>query len=161
MCNRDILKFMVEKCKAASRALLKDISEEDSLIRINGYSNHIRWESGHLARGLSQILGCLDCNEDFPERWTELFSIGSIPSEDTSVYPSLKEIKEKMENLYDKIISTIETIDEDNFEEKIQIFTEWNDSRINGVLFLCLHDWHHGGHIMVLRKAIGKERGFG
>jgi uncharacterized damage-inducible protein DinB len=161
MNKNQLLRFMLDRCKKATDALLEDINEEESLYRIDGFCNHIRWESGHMARGLSQILGCLTDETDFPEEWTEFFSIGSTVSEDPSVYPSLKAIRNCANNLYGRIFEILDTIDDEKLEEEIQIFTEWKDTRMHGVLFLCLHDYHHGGHIMVLRRAIGKESVFG
>jgi uncharacterized damage-inducible protein DinB len=161
MDNKNHLKFMLERCRHATQALLRDISEEESLFRIDGYPNHIRWEAGHIARGLSQILNCLKDDADFPKRWTELFARGSVLSGDQSVYPLLREIEVKVENLYDKIFNTLETMDERKLEEKIQIFTQWADSRMHGVLFLCMHDFYHGGQIMVIRRSIGKDSVFG
>ncbi|MEE9443287.1 MAG: DinB family protein [candidate division Zixibacteria bacterium] len=161
MQKREHLKFILERCKGGIDALLKNITEEDSLFRLDGYPNHIRWEVGHMARGLSQILNCLTDETDFPKNWTELFSRGAVLASDSSVYPSLEEIKLKMDYLYDKIFSVLDKIEDEKLEEEIQIFTEWKNSRIHGALFLCMHDFHHGGQIMVLRRVIGKERVFG
>ena len=158
---KDHLRFVLQRCKKAADVLLEDINEEESLYRIDGYPNHVRWEAGHMARGLSQILGCLTDKADFPEEWTVLFSRGSVVSEDPSTYPSLEQIKHRINDLYDKIFKAIDEINTGKLQEEIDIFTEWKDSRIHGVLFLCLHDYHHGGHIMILRRALGKERVFG
>ncbi len=161
MNMQDHLRFVLERCKNAADALLNDINEEESLYRIEAYPNHIRWEAGHMARGLSQILGCLTDETDFPEEWTELFSRGATVSDDPLVYPSLEAIINRINNLYVKIFAVLGEIDDEKLEEKIHIFTECKDSRIRGVLFLCLHDFHHGGHIVILRRAIGKQGVFG
>jgi uncharacterized damage-inducible protein DinB len=161
MNKKDHLVFMLERSRSATKALLNDINEEESLYRIDGYPNHIRWEAGHMARGLSQILNCLTDEPDFPGRWTELFARGSVVSDDASVYPSLEEIKDKISYLYDKIFNVLSGMDDETLGEEIQIFTEWKNTRLHGVLFLCMHDFHHGGQITILRRVMGKERVFG
>lgn len=159
--QKDDLVFMLTMCRNGTNSVLRDITEEESLRRVDGYPNHIRWEAGHMARGISQILQCLTDELNFPVNWTELFSRSSIILEDSSDYPSLGEIKAHSDNLYVKLFETLTSVDDAKLEEEVQIFDTWKAARVRGALFLCMHDFYHAGQITVLRRALGKEGTFG
>jgi len=161
MAKSDHLKSMIGTCKDATGSLIKDISDEDSLVRANSYNNHIRWELGHMAGGMATIYRILTGENDFPIDWGKLFGRGAELNEDASVYPSLEELKTKYFELNTKITAFLEDAKDESLMEVVEIAPEWKLNKVDAVQFFCMHDFYHGGQIAILRRVVGKERTFG
>lgn len=161
MSQSNHLKSMLGTCKSATESLIKDISEKESLVKIDGYNNHVRWELGHMTGGMATIYRLLSGENDFPDQWRELFGRGAILNEDSSAYPSLDKLGAKYFELNSKIMKFLDSAEDSKLMEIVEIAPEWKMNRVDAVQFFCMHDFYHGGQIATLRQVLGKERTFG
>jgi len=119
--------------------------------------NHVKYLAGHLVNsqyGLAMLAGLK------PEvKWNELFAVmGQSEAKDEINYPSIEEIKDEWDNLYEPTrkglsdLSVIELSDsppppfEKVAESKGQLWT-----------FINHHQAYHIGQISIIRKVFGKE----
>ncbi len=161
MAKKDNLKFLVELNFAAVKKLIDDVTEEESIMRFDNITNHIRWQTGHILNSADSMLKILGEDGSVPEKWSRLFKRGGELSEDNSVYPAMSELREKLYSLYVRLPEELEDKTEAFFDEEIEISPGWKETRMNGFIFFGEHTFYHCGQIAMMVRSIGRERPFG
>ena len=159
--QRDTLKAQVETVQNATAKLLKDISEQDSLVTIGTYPNHIKWLTGHLAWTASVSIKVLGGRAALPDGWADLFRRGAPVPERTMTTPTFAETRDQLTLCHKKILEMIEASDDEKLSKVTEIAKGWEDSPMGAVLFFAAHEFYHDGQIAMIRREIGLTRTFG
>jgi uncharacterized damage-inducible protein DinB len=161
MDSKDNIKYLFNSNHSAVKRLLEDISDEESLERGGLRINHIRWITGHIVSSAGLMVTLLGGKKNIPENWDKMFIRGAKFSDDSSVYPSMAELKAKMIESFEQRESALEKVIIEKLETEKQILPEWNTTPANALLFLCTHEFYHAGQIATLRTILGREQMFG
>ncbi len=119
--------------------------------------NHVKYLAGHLLNsqyGLSMIGGLQPA-----VKWNELFAVmGQSEAKDDFNYPSIEEIKDEWNALYEPTREGLSKLTEDDLAETPPPpFDKVADSRGELWAFINHHIAYHLGQIGILRKAFGKK----
>jgi len=152
---REYLLYMVRVNKNAAAGFFDSITEEESLDRIDGRFNHIRWLAGHMLRTMESILPHFGIEKTGNENFEQLFAGGSQPLENIDEYPSMAELREKLDSNYDRFLEMLESASDKDLEKNIG---ENNAKPLwQSITFLCMHDFYHMGQVMYHRRGVGKK----
>lgn len=160
MDKREFLKKVLETNFETVKRLIDDISEEESMRHDYQFCNHIRWQTGHLIGSAQLTLKLLGREESIPAEWSKLFGTKSKLFDNSSIYPSMKELRGKLYFLYDQMLEALKEIPPEDLEKEVQITENWKATPLEGIDLLCRHEFYHGGQITVMRRAIGRKRPF-
>ena len=160
MDNKAFLKKVFEMNSGMARKLIDDISEEESMRHDYQFCNHIRWQTGHLIKSAIHMLKLLGREETVPEEWSKLFGAGSKPFDNGSIYPSMKELREKLYYFHNQMLEALDKIPSENLEKEVNLREDWKTTPLDGLDFFCRHEFYHYGQITVMRRAVGRERPF-
>jgi uncharacterized damage-inducible protein DinB len=161
MAKKDNLKFIAGLNYSAIKKLIDDVTEEESITGFENINNHIRWQTGHLLTSISAMLRILGEDVSLPDKWVELFSRGRGFNEDSSIYPSMSELRAKLYSLHDKFPEVLEDKTDAFLDEEIEVAPGWKEARMNGLLFYGEHTFYHCGQVAIIIRAIGREKPFG
>lgn len=119
--------------------------------------NHVKYLAGHLLNsqyGLSKIAGLQPT-----VKWNELFAVmGQSEAKDSFNYPSIKEIKDEWNALYEPTRKGLSNLTEDDpAETPPPPFDKVAETKGELWAFINHHQAYHIGQISLLRKAFGKE----
>jgi len=160
MSMKEQLKYMVNINKLVAGNILPDITEEESLVRIEKIPNHIRWQVGHMVYSAGFALMKLGDTEDDWERLKSLFAGGNELADDPSVYPSMEQLRGWLGDIHERTLKILDEVDDATLAEEIgeegQKRPAWQR-----YTFLCMHEFYHAGQIVQIRRALGRERPFG
>jgi uncharacterized damage-inducible protein DinB len=158
---RDILKTYVAAVQGATVKLVHDITEPESLVTIDGYHNHIKWLTGHLATVNTASVKALGGEAQFPSSWTEIFRRGAPTPPKNLTSPAYAEVREQLLGIHAQILDLIDGTDDDRLVKVVQIEREWDDSPMQAVSILAAHEFYHAGQMAVIRRTLGRDRSFG
>jgi len=158
---KEFLKKMLESNQDTVKRLIDDIGEEESMRHDYQFCNHIRWQTGHLIDSARVMLRLLGQEEPVPDEWTKIFGYKSKLYENASLYPSMAVLKEKLYFFYDQMNSALDNIPPEDLNKVVELGEDWKVTPLEGVNFLCRHEFYHCGQITVMRQVIGRERPFG
>ncbi len=145
----------------ATKRLLDDVKEEESMIVLGKTHNHIKWLAGHLAFTSTLAGKTLGGTLSFPEPWMDLFRRGAEVEKDLSVFPPMDEVRKKLYDLYYEVEQLAAGADDAYLNIEREIAPNWKDAPVQAVLFLCAHDFYHAGQIAMIRRHLGRDRMFG
>ncbi|MFQ5499385.1 MAG: DinB family protein [Candidatus Zixiibacteriota bacterium] len=132
---------------------LKEIAPDQVAQRIDDRGNSIQFVVGHMLAHrylLGELVGMTD-------KWphSELFARGAKPRE-SSEYPPMAEIMSQLSVHSEKLMKTLESLDEPTVQAKSPIDLPTNDDTIVGTIaFLSLHDSYHAGQLAYIRRCLG------
>lgn len=155
------LKKLLTTTQGAFRRLIDDITEDESLVTINGNPNHIKWITGHALHSATQKLKAVGGEFELPEKWVELFRRGAPVSNDIASYPPFGEIREKLFQVHESIEKACENVSEDHLARPFDSSGRIKSTNISFAFFLAAHEFYHAGQIMQLRRHLGRDRLFG
>lgn len=158
---KEFLKKMLESNHDTVKRLIDDIGEEESMRHDYKFCNHIRWQTGHLIDSAKMMLKLLGKEENIPDEWAKIFGHKSKLFENASLYPSMTELREKLYSLYDKMLSALDEIPTEDLDKIVVLGEDWKVTPLEGINFLCRHEFYHCGQITVMRRVIGREQPFG
>ena len=158
---KEFLKEMLESNHDTVKRLIDDIGEEESMRHDYEFCNHIRWQTGHLIDSARIMLKLLGKEEDIPEEWSKIFGYKSKIYDNASLYPSMSILKEKLYFFYNQMITAIDKIESEDLHKIVELGDDWKVTPLEGINFLCRHEFYHCGQITVMRRAIGREKPFG
>lgn len=161
LSKSEVLKPHVTTVQSLLRRLLDDITEEESLRTFEKNPNHIKWLTGHLIFTAKLQAKTVGGDFETPAGWSEIFRRGAPAPKPGDKLPAMADLRAQLYVGHEKVLSLIETANDSYLETERVIAPNWNDTPINSILFLCAHDFYHGGQIVMIRRAMGKERSFG
>lgn len=139
--------------------VLQDFSDEETNKRLYGNTdiNHVKYLAGHLLNsqyGLAMIAGI-----ESGVKWNELFAVmGQSEAKDHFNYPSIDEIKDEWNEMYEPIRNGLTELSRDDLEQMPpKPFDQVADSAGELWAFINHHIAYHIGQIGILRRGFGKE----
>jgi len=161
MSKKENLKYSLATNQRGVRALIDDISEEESLERGKDNLQHIRWQTGHLVYNAFDTLKSLGGEAEIPEQWRVLFNRGCEWNDDPSVYPSMAELRTKLYSFYAQINQRLEEMSDSDLDVELWKELGFETTAMNTAIFFNKHEFYHMGQIAVIRRILGRERSFG
>ncbi len=156
---RDHLAYMIRVNKTSAAGFLGNITEEESMNRIDGRFNHIRWLAGHMLYYAGWILSQLRDDYREHEQIAPLFARGTSVSDNPDDYPTLAELKKRLDDTYEAILEALIDASDSDLEKAI---AEGNKKPLwESITFYCMHNFYHTGQVMYNRRAVGKKWPFG
>lgn len=153
------LKYMFDNVARITGNLIADITEEESMIRGEHALNHIRWQTGHLVHSDNIILSLFDEKAEDFDLYKRIFQGGTDPSDDSSAYPSMADLRDRFSEVHQKVIRRVERATDAELSKEVgsgeHKATVWQ-----AITFLCAHAFYHSGQIAQVRKIIGRDRMF-
>ena len=143
------------------KKLLDDVTDEESTYRPYEQANHICWLAGHLVYNAGLVLKSLSSEKEYPADWEIMFSRGSVTDDNSPVYPSLTEIRNKLYSMYNKQLQLLDKMTIEDFTKNLDTIDESDNSPLRSIQFLCSHEFYHLGQIMMIRRILGRDRSFG
>ena len=156
MSLKEDVKKSLENNTGSLKMFLKDINEEESLARPDQNINHIRWIVGHIVVHAEMMLKILKGNMEMPEGWDNMFAYKSQLLDDTSQYPSMKELLDKYDDIYNSMYARLENMSDEELKQEFGEFWGKKEIRSNGIQWLGKHEYYHMGQITLIRKMLGK-----
>ena len=123
--------------------------------------NHPLWVLGHLVVSESVLFDQFIGGRT--NRFSEiesLFSIGSTPSTDGSVYPSMDELFAKWEEIRAAAVAHLETLSEEDLGGSTHAPEEFGEmfGTVGGCyIAMCSHVSFHAGQVSDARRADGRD----
>lgn len=119
--------------------------------------NHIKYLAGHLLNsqyGLAQTAGL-----DVDVKWNDLFAVmGQSEAKDDFPYPTIEEIKEEWNQIYEPTRNGLKHLSDENLNETPHSpFDQVAKSKGELWSFINHHVAYHIGQIGILRRGFGKE----
>lgn len=120
-------------------------------------ANHVKYLAGHLLNsqyGLTMIAGLQ------PDvKWNDLFAVmGQSEAKDDFNYPSIEEIKDEWNSLYEPARKELSKLTADELADiPLPPFDKVAESKGELWAFINHHIAYHIGQISLLRKAYGKQ----
>ncbi|HOD67137.1 MAG TPA: DinB family protein [candidate division Zixibacteria bacterium] len=162
MTNSENLLYMMRINQRALKALLDDITEEESMVRGRDSLLHIRWLTGHLVYNVNHVLAMIgSLPVMLPSSYKQLFDRGSAITNDPKAYPSLAALRSELLDLHDRLIDVLPGVSDDDLDEPLPKDAGFNAVRLNAASFMCMHTFYHCGQIAMIRRVLGRERSFG
>jgi hypothetical protein len=159
--KRDTLKSHVVTTQSMIRRLVDDINDEESMMTLGNNPNHIKWLTGHLVFTAMLAGTAAGGKLAMPEGWGDIFRRGSQSPDKTAVFPAMPAVRGVLYEFQDKVQGALDQADDEFLDAKRIIAPNWEDTPVNAILFFCAHDFYHAGQIVMIRRAIGRERSFG
>lgn len=119
--------------------------------------NHVKYLAGHLLN--SQYALAQTAGLDVDVKWNELFAVmGRSTAKDDFPYPSIDEIKDEWNQLYEPTRSGLERLSDENLNKTPHSpFDQVAESKGELWTFINHHIAYHIGQIGILRRGFGKE----
>ncbi len=142
--------------------LLEDIGEEEWFAMPAGLPTHLAWQVGHIAMAeygltLFRIRGRQEIDlQLMSSSFRKLFSRGTVPTADTSKYPSGAEILATFHRVHEQAMAELPTYTEEQLNEPVDMPYAGYPNKLGCLLFCSHHEMLHAGQIGLLRRMLGK-----
>jgi hypothetical protein len=134
--------------------MAKDISEEDSLKKAEGKTNHMAWMFGNMVNNRYWLANLFGVSDKDPH--DALFREGKALDASTT-YPSIKELKENWHSISKKLFDKLLAVSDEELSEKVELgmnvdFLEEN--KLNMVGMSMDRTSYLLGQLALMRRAI-------
>lgn len=161
MSAQNHLYRIVRTVHGATRRLLDDVTEEESLVTVPGCPNHIRWLTGHLVTGTAMALAAAGAPVELPEGWPAHFDRGVPLAADAAVYPPMREIRDRLYADHARLQDVLRRATPEDLERENEIRPGGKQNATDAVHFFTVHEFYHAGQIAMVRRALGRAGAFG
>jgi hypothetical protein len=158
---KDRLAARLIAARKFSEGLLKTFHKpEDWLYRVHPTANHALWIVGHITHVDNSVLTMLSPSDAVDKAVTErLFSPGSEPQDDASVYPSPEELLTRFRDRREKLLAFLDRQTEQSLSEPVPAGAPPMFSDIGSVFeILTFHEAMHMGQLTVVRQVLKHPR---
>jgi uncharacterized damage-inducible protein DinB len=143
---------------------LDGISDSESILRLDGKGNHMRWLAGHLTgiryRFVKRLGGQI---EDYPH--TDKYVLKDVPVppnaralDPTIDYPTLKETLEQWNKASEIMIAAIGKLSEAQLNAESPFSPPFGGNTVlDSLAFLPLHEFYHIGQMSLIRTILGHK----
>ncbi len=158
----DCFKLTIRVSQDTFESLINDLKETPLTFPTPNGGNHPLWIVGHLAYVEGQLVHRFIMGKKNPlHEWAPIFGIGSEPSDDASLYPSLDETMAKYQELRSETWALIETLTDDDLDKPAHRIPE-DLQPMFGTIGKCLamvglHTSNHCGQLTDVRRALSKK----
>ncbi|WP_110928991.1 DinB family protein [Bacillus massiliglaciei] len=149
----DYVKRQLEMMRRNFLQELADISAEEADVQPEGFNNTIHWHIGHVLTTAEKFLLGFPYTGNLPAEYEKLFGYGSKPSDWTDDVPSMNELKDKLEEQLERLL----TIPEERLSEKLeQPFMQF-ETYGELVSLTVIHEMNHLGQIHAMKRLVKKN----
>jgi len=132
---------------------LEGLPENKEFTRPDEKANSANWIVGHLLNTRFEINKFAGAEGDC--KWCELYCNGS-KIQDSSVYPSISEMKPVWESVSKTMIEKISSLTENDLSAASELGVPNPDKDLRGLLgFFAFHEGMHMGQIVYLKRLLG------
>jgi len=139
--------------------VLQGFTDEETNQRLhnNPNMNHVKYLAGHLLNSQYALAQTAGLNVEV--KWNELFAVmGQSEAKDDFPYPSIEEIKNEWNQLYEPTRNGLEKLSDDALRSTPHPpFDQVAESKGELWTFINHHIAYHMGQIGILRRGFGKE----
>lgn len=153
----------LESARSYTLSLLEDIDSDDWFRMPQGAPTHLAWQIGHLAMAeyglaLFRQRGRQPLDLDLmSSSFRKLFSKGSLPEANPSVYPSMEEIHQTLARVHKQVLAEAPGFSESQLAESVEMPYFGSPTRLGALVFCSHHEMIHAGQIGLLRRLLGKN----
>ncbi len=130
-----------------------------------GCENHAIWTVGHVAVNLARYFAPPAAVEmpELPSNYETLFrGVHTPPTDDPSMYPPLREVKEWLDRVTEAFIAGIEAQSDDELATDVsESMGGFTTDRLQLVEQAAWHEGWHAGQLAALRRVLGLRPIFG
>ncbi len=158
MNARDLLRHNIRFTHGVTKMYLKDLSDDEMLVRAVDGSNHIAWQLGHLIASERSLLKAIGADvPDLPEGFEEAHGRDNVGSDDASQFLSKDEYFDLMAKMHAAAEAAIDRTDDADLDgpapENVRSFCP----TVGAVLLMTgSHEMMHSGQIAAIRRKLGK-----
>jgi DinB superfamily len=154
----------IERMRGArenTRRLMNDFAADEWFWHPPEFVTHLAWQIGHLA--FAQYCHCFwwirgrqpEDKTLLPDRYIELFEMGSIPIADANACPPIEEIRHVFDAVFERTM--LELPGRTDEELDVPIHPSRPDrTKLSGLFWDVEHEFLHAGQIGLLRRLLGK-----
>lgn len=141
-----------------SLQLLQDLqTDEQWLARPHDRANHALWFAGHMGNADNFALGLIAPSQVMErDDMQKLFGMGSAPTSDPDMYPSVSEVREWMDGRRAALLEAAEKLTDEDLERPTSESAPPFIPTVRSALqFLAWHEGLHAGQITVVHRELG------
>ena len=160
------LQIAIDQIKFArdyTRQLLDDVATDEWFRMPAEGVTHLAWQVGHLAMAqyaltMMRLRGKEPADADFiTNDFLRAFKKGSAPVGDAAAYPSIDEIRNVFDRVYERGLAELAEYSEEDLNEELPTPHALFNTKLGSVFFCSNHEMMHAGQIGLLRRLLGKE----
>jgi hypothetical protein len=141
--------------------LIGDFTPDEWFWHPSEFVTHVAWQVGHLA--FAQYCHCFwwirgRWPEDealLPEKFLELFEMGSSPTAEAAKYPTVEEIIRVFDGVYERAQTDVAQYSDEELDVPIHP-SRPERTKVKGLFWNVEHEFLHAGQIGLLRRLMGK-----
>ena len=152
----------IRDVRAYALPLVDDVAPEDWFRMPAEGVTHIAWQVGHIA--MAQFRLCLERLRDLQpgdrdlisKDFIRLFSKGTLPAADQSIYPSAAEIRATFDRVHEAVMRETAVYAGNDLDVPLANPHPMFKTKLDALLFSSKHEMLHAGQIGLLRRLFGK-----
>jgi hypothetical protein len=154
----DRIKFARQYCGR----FLAGLSDEEWFWSPSEMTTHIAWQVGHLAVSqynlcLRRVRGRIAADETLiPDRFIEVFKLGSAPVAGPAANPPLAEIRRVFDGVHQQVLSELPRRSDAELDVPVEQPHPVFKTKLSAVEYSPQHELVHVGQIALLRRLMGK-----
>jgi uncharacterized damage-inducible protein DinB len=123
-------------------------------------ANHALWVLGHLACSDDFFATSLGNRESvIDESWSKLFGMGSKPVDDSSAYPPLEEVLDRLEQARESMLATFREMGQDKLQEPTpEAWRPFAPTFAATMASVAFHEGFHAGQLSAVRRSLEMAR---
>ena len=158
----DLARKQIEFARSYTKTLLADIEPDEWFTIPAGCVSHLAWQASHWAMAqyglcLFRIRGRQPIDTQLMSSgFRKKFSKGTTPDPDPANNPSIDEIRQVFEHVYEQTMAEMAGYDEATLSEPVDMPYTAYAAKLGALLFCSHHEMIHAGQIGLLRRLLGK-----
>jgi hypothetical protein len=159
----DLALEQIEFARTYTLGILAEIDEADWFTMPPGCPTHVAWQVGHLA--MAEYGLCLFRQrgrqsidlELMSSSFRKLFTRGTVPEADASMYPAPVEIRATLDRVHAQVLKEAPSFTPDQLGEPVEPPFAVEATKLGCLLFCSHHEMLHAGQLGLLRRLLGKQ----
>ncbi len=145
-----------------TKRFLAGLSDEEWFWCPSELTTHIAWQVGHVAVSqynlcLRRVRGRTAADETLiPDRFIEVFKLGSTPDPAPANNPTLAEIRRVFDAVEQQVVTELATRNDAGLEVPVEQPHPVFKTKLEAVEYAPQHELVHAGQIAMLRRMMGK-----
>lgn len=158
----DMIRFALSLSGDWTSMAAGDLADAPMTFPTSAGGNHPTWVVGHLALAEAGLLSMITGRESPLKAWEPLFSAGTTPSADGSLYPPYRELLSAYERARAQTLAHLDTLTEADLNRgPIAVPAELAENEMFSsvgrvLMFTAAHQLAHFGQLTDSRRALGR-----
>jgi hypothetical protein len=157
------IKAVMEQANMISMSYLKDLSDDEILVRPVDGANHIAWQLGHLINSENQLVEmvCPGSMPALPEGFGEQHTKETAGLDDASAFGTKESYLGQFEAQRAGTLAALDKLSETDLDKPSPEAIQMIAPTVGGVFQMQATHWlMHAGQWAVIRRKLGRERLF-